>query len=62
MFLLNVQWFKVVTQGRNPIVQRDASGFVAIDSTKLLTNISDTFVLAKTCEQVYIYIYIYMYN
>ena len=50
MFLLNVQWFKVVSQGRNPTVQRDAFGFVAIDSTKLWTNTSDMFVLAKTCE------------
>ena len=52
MFLLDVQWFKVVTQGRNPTVQRDVFGFVAIDSTKLWTNTSDTFVLAKTCEKV----------
>ena len=53
VFLLNVQWFNVVTQGRNPIVQGDASGFVAIDSTKLWTNASDTFVLLETCEEVY---------
>ena len=50
MFLLDVQWFKAVTQGRNPTIQRDASGFVAIDSTKLWTSTSDTFVLAKICE------------
>ena len=50
MFLLDVQWFKLVTQGRNPIVKCDAFGFVAIDSTKLWTNVSNTFVLAKTCE------------
>ena len=52
MFLLDVQWFKAVTQERNPTIIRDASGFVAIDSTKLWTNKSDTFVLPKTCEQV----------
>ena len=55
-----------MTQGRNPTVQQDASGFVAIDSTKLWKNTSDMFVLAETCEQVlniklYIYIYIYIY-
>ena len=66
MFLLDVQWFKAVTQGRNPTIQRDASGFVAIDSTKLWRNTSDTFVLAETCEQVYIkhqtiYLYIAIY-
>lgn len=52
MFLLDVQWFKAVTQGRNPTIQRDASGFVAINSTRLWTNRTDTFVLAETCEQV----------
>ena len=31
MFLFHVQWFKAVTHGRNPTIQRDASGFVAID-------------------------------
>ena len=50
MLLLNVQWFKVVRQGRNPTIQQDAFGFVAIDSIKLWTNTSNTFVLAKTCE------------
>ena len=45
--------FKVVTKGRNQIVQQDAFGFVAIDSTKLWTNASDTFVHAETCEKVY---------
>ena len=53
MFLLDVQWFKATTTGQNPTIRRDVSGFVAIDSTKLWwTNRSDTFVLAKTCEQV----------
>ena len=55
MYILDVQWFKVVTQGRNPTIQRDASGFVAIDSTKLWENQSKTFVLANSCEQVYSY-------
>ena len=53
MYILDVQWFKAVTQGRNPTIQRDTSGFVAIDSTRLWTNQSDTFVLAKSCEYVY---------
>lgn len=52
MFLLDVQWFKAVTQGRNPTIQRDASGFVSINSARLWTNRTDTFVLAETCEQV----------
>ena len=30
MFLLDVQWFKVVTQGRNPTILRKASGFVLL--------------------------------
>ena len=55
MYILDVQWFKEITQGRNPTIQRDASGFVAIDSTKIWKNWSDTFVLAKSCEQVYKY-------
>ena len=36
--------------GPNAIVRRDASGFFAIDSTKLWTNESDTFVLPQHCE------------
>lgn len=52
MFLLDVQWFKAITTGRNPTVRKDGSGFVAIDSTKLWTNRSDTFALAETCEHV----------
>ena len=55
MYIHDVQWFKVVTQGWNPIVQRDVFDFVAIDSTKLWTNRSDTFVLVESCEQVYKY-------
>ena len=39
MYILDVQWFKVVTQGRNPTIQRDASSFATIDSTKLWTKI-----------------------
>ena len=50
MYILDVQWFKAVIQRRNPTIQRDAFGFVAIDSTKLWTNRSDTFVLAKSCK------------
>ena len=52
MFIFYVQWFKAVTHGRNPTIQRDASSFVAIDSSKLWTNASDTFVLLEACEQV----------
>ena len=57
MYVLDVVWFKAVTQGRNPTIQRDASGFVAIDSTKLWTDKNDTFVLANSCEQVDIQFY-----
>ena len=62
MFQLNVQWFKVVTQGRNLTLHQDASRFVAIESTKLWTNASNTFDIAKTCEQVYNINIFYVYS
>jgi len=49
-FILDVQWFKVVCRGPQAIVRRDASGFFQIDSTKLWTDQSDTFVLPQHCE------------
>jgi len=55
MFLLDVQWFKAITTGRNPTVGRDGSGFVVKDSTKLWTNQSDTFVLEDRFTFMHIY-------
>ena len=54
VYILDVQLVRAITHGRNPTLQRDASGFVAIDSTKLWTDRSDTFVLVESCEQVYV--------
>ena len=49
-FILDVKWFKVVCRGPQATVRRDASGFFQIDSTKLWTDQSDTFVLPQHCE------------
>lgn len=51
-FVFDVKWFKVVYSGRGATVRRDASGFFAIDSTKLWTDARDTLVFPEQCEQV----------
>ena len=51
-FIFDVKWFKVITQGLQPTVRRSKSGFVQIDSTKVWTDQTDTFVLPEHCEQI----------
>lgn len=50
--LFDVQWFKIVTQGRNASVRRGESGFMEVDSSKKWSDLRDTFVLPEHCEQV----------
>ena len=52
MFIFDVRWFKVVTQGQQSTIQRDKSGLIQVDSTKVWTNQRDTFVLPEHCEQI----------
>ena len=52
MFIFDVKWFKVISQGPLASIRRDKSGLIQIDSTKLWTNQTDTFVLPEHCEQV----------
>ena len=54
-YILDVQWFKVVCRGPQATVRRDASGFFQIDSTKIWSDQSDTFVLPQHCEHVFNY-------
>lgn len=52
MFIFDVKWFKVISQGPLTSIRRDKSGLIQVDSTKLWTNQTDTFVLPEHCEQV----------
>ena len=52
MFIFDVRWFKVVTQGQQSTIRRDKSGLIQVDSTKVWTNQRDTFVLPEHCEQI----------
>lgn len=52
VLLFDVQWFKVMMTGPNATVRRDISGFLEVNSTKLWSDLRDTFVLPKHCEQV----------
>ena len=52
IFIFDVKWFKVVTQGPQVIVRKDKSGFLQVDRTKIWTDQRDTFVLPEHCEQV----------
>lgn len=54
-FIFDVKWFKVVCNGPNATVRKDESGYFAIDSTRLWTDQSDTFVFPQQCEQVHMY-------
>ena len=45
MFIFDVRWFKVVTQGQQSTIRRDKSGLIQVDSTKVWKNQRDTFVL-----------------
>ena len=42
----------MISQGLLTSICRDKSGLIQIDSTKLWTNQTDTFVLPEHCEQV----------
>ena len=52
MFIFDVKWFKVVTNGPNATVRRDKSGLIQVDSTKFWTDQRDTFVCPDHVEQV----------
>ena len=52
IFIFDVKWFKVVTQGPQVTVRKDKSGFLQVDCTKIWTDQRDTFVLPEHCEQV----------
>ena len=52
IFIFDVKWFKVVTQGPQGTVRKDKSGFLQVDRTKIWTDQRDTFVLPEHCEQV----------
>ena len=52
MFIFDVKWFKVISQGTLKSIHCTKSGLIQIDSTKLWTNQTDTFVLPEHCEQV----------
>ena len=62
VFIFDVQWFKVIMEGQGATIRRDISGFVEVDSTKLWTDLRDTFVLPQHCEQVHEYIFIILIN
>lgn len=49
MFIFDVKWFKVISQGPLASIRRDKSGLIQ-NSTKLWTNQTNTFVLPKHCE------------
>jgi len=51
-FILDIQWFRVVSRPQQAILQQNASGFFQIDSTKLWNDQSYTFVLPQHCEHV----------
>ena len=42
----------MISQGPLTSIRRDKSGLIQIDSTKLWTNQTETFVLPEHCEQV----------
>lgn len=52
MFIFDVRWFKVVTQGQQSTIRRDKSGLIQVDSTKVWTDQRDTFALPEHCEQI----------
>ena len=52
MFIFDVKWFKVVTNGPNATVRRDKSGLIQVDSTKFWTDQRDSFVCPDHVEQV----------
>lgn len=52
MFIFDVRWFKVVTQGQQSTIRRDKSGLIQVDSTKVWTDQRDTFVLPEHCDQI----------
>ena len=47
-----MNWFKVVTTRAHAGVLRDESGLIQVDSTKIWTNATDTFVRPEHYEQV----------
>lgn len=52
LFIFDVKWFKVITNGPHATVRRDKSGLIQVDSTKVWTDQRDTFVRPEHCEQV----------
>ena len=52
IFIFDVKWFKVITSGAHASVQRDKSGLIQVDKTKLWTDARDTYVRPEHCEQV----------
>jgi len=44
-------------EGQGTTIHRDISRFLKVESTKLWTDLCDTFVLPQHCEQVYEYVF-----
>ena len=53
--ILDVKWYAAVTEGPRPSIKVAQNGFVVVDSTRLWTNQSDTFVFPDQCDQVCIH-------
>ena len=54
LHILDVAWYKVVKGGHRPSMKVAQNGFVVVDSKRLWTNRSDTFVFPDQCDQVHV--------
>ena len=52
--ILDVAWYKVAKGGHRPSMKVAQNGFVVVDSKRLWTNRSDTFVFPNQCNQVHV--------
>lgn len=55
--ILDVKWYEVVKGGHRPSIKVAQNGFVVVDSKRLWTNRTDTFVFPDQCDQVHILLY-----
>ena len=52
LYILDVKWYQAVIGGSRPSIKVAQNGFVVVDSRRLWSNCTDTFVLPDQCDQV----------